>query len=70
MGFYDVEEKETPKKQSNEKYPFSKLEIGESFGIPNGMSVQSIRCLAYQRGETLGRKFKVSKTTRTVERKS
>ena len=51
-----------------EKYPFSQLELGESFPIPSGMTAQAMRCLAYQRGETMGRKFKVSKVSGTVER--
>lgn len=55
-------------KENKEKHPFSRLKVGESFEIPDGLSVQSMRCLAYQRGETLGMKFKVSKKTKTVER--
>ena len=53
---------------SSEKYPFSTLKIGESFSLPNSRVVQSIRSLAYQRGETLGRKFRVSALTLTVTR--
>ena len=56
--------KEEDKKKSNagvkEKYPFSELKVGQLFKIPEGKSVQSMRCLAYQRGVTLGKKFKVS----------
>lgn len=53
---------------NKEKHPFSTLEIGESFPIPEGISTQTMRCNSYQRGISLGRKFKVSHVTRTVER--
>ena len=43
-----------------EVYPFSELQVGQMFRIPDGKSVQSMRCLAYQRGISLKRKFKVS----------
>ena len=65
MSYFNFEEK---KKGNEEKHPFSQLEIGDSFEIPSGLKIQSMRCLAYQRGESLGMKFKVSKSTRTVER--
>lgn len=65
MSYFNFKEK---KKGIEEKHPFSTLEIGDSFEIPSGFKIQSMRCLAYQRGESLGMKFKVSKLTRTVER--
>lgn len=65
MSYFNFEE---AKKGNEEKHPFSQLEIGESFPIPVELNIQSMRALAYQRGESLGRKFKVSKVTRTVER--
>ena len=65
MSYFNFEEK---KKGNEEKHPFSALKIGVSFEIPSGLKIQSMRCLAYQRGESLGMKFKVSKSTRTVER--
>lgn len=73
MSYFDFPEKEIkiqkasevvrkqPKRRGvTETYPFSKLEVGECFEIPEGGSVQAMRCLAYQRGLALGRKFKVS----------
>ena len=51
---------ETKKRGVNEKYPFSKLEVGQGFKIPNDANIQSFRCLAYQRGKALGFKFSVS----------
>lgn len=51
---------EKRKRGVGEKYPFSKLEVGQGFKIPNDSNVQSFRCLAYQRGKALGWKFSVS----------
>ena len=64
---FSKRETKTAKCGVSEKYPFSKLEVGQGFEIPVGVSIQSMRCLAYQRGKTLGRKFAVS-TLGTVER--
>ena len=64
---FSVREVKKAKSGAVEKYPFSKLEVGQGFDIPSGVSIQSMRCLAYQRGKTLGRKFAVS-TLGTVER--
>ena len=51
-----------PKSGVAEKYPFSKLDIGQGFKIPDGKKVSSMRVLASARGKTLGRKFSVSAT--------
>ena len=67
---FDEDVKLDLKKKSGapEKYPFSKLEIGDSFPIPETTTITSMRTIAYQRGVALGRKFKVSVKTRIVER--
>ena len=58
-----------PKRRGvKEKYPFSKAKIGQGFKIPDGVSVESMRCLAYQRGKALGFTFQVSSYDRTVVR--
>lgn len=55
-----VEKKETIKSGRPEMYPFSKLEVGQGFKIPEGKNVESMRVLASTRGRSLGRKFSVS----------
>lgn len=62
MSYYEVEniDKKQKKRGVSEKYPFSKLDIGQGFKIPDGANIQSMRCSAYQRGKALGRKFAVS----------
>lgn len=58
-----------PKRRGvKEKYPFSKAKIGQGFKIPDDVSVESMRCLAYQRGKALGFTFQVSSYDRTVVR--
>lgn len=71
MGYFDTEEKAPIEKKTRgvkEKHPFSKLAVGESFSIPEGVHTLTMQCNAYQRGQRLGRKFKVDGTKRTVER--
>ena len=69
MSYFDFDEtKQKSKGGVAEKYPFSKLEVGQSFQWGDETNVFNMRASAYQRGVKLGRKFKVSAKTRTVER--
>ena len=54
------EEHKKAKSGVSEKYPFSKLEVGQGFKIPDDKKVSSMRVLASSRGIALGRKFSVS----------
>lgn len=63
--FYDIVtmsgiDKPEKKVGRSEKYPFSKLEIGQGFKLPDDKKISSMRVLASNRGKSLGRKFSVS----------
>lgn len=68
MSYFDFGNTEPKKKGKPEKYPFSTLEVGESFEIPDGTRIQSLRALAYQRGVNSNKVFSVSKLKMKVER--
>lgn len=54
------EQANKPKRGAAEKYPFSKLAIGQGFKMPDGTNIASMRVLASNRGKSLGFKFSVS----------
>ena len=68
MSYFDFDEPKKNKGGVKEKYPFSKLAVGESFQWGDETNIFNMRASAYQRGAKLGRKFSVCGKTRTVER--
>lgn len=46
--------------QGPSKYPWALMEIGDSFFVPNGDRVATVRQQAAKKGGQLGRKFTVS----------
>lgn len=56
------------KRGVKEKYPFSTLNIGDSFAWGDETNIFNMRASAYQRGIKLGRKFLVCNKTKTVKR--
>lgn len=59
----------TEKKINDAKYPFESIEVGEYFWFSErDISINTMRCRAYQRGVALGRKFSVNRREKTVER--
>lgn len=53
---------------SAEKYPWSKMEVDESFKIPKRVKISSMYTMASRNGRRLKRKFKVSAKQRRVWR--
>ena len=73
MSYFDfgIEEVETCKKKKagvKEKYPFSKLQVGQMFRFDPSMNINTMRCNAYQRGKALGYKLAVDGVDCTVTR--
>ena len=73
MSYFDfgIEEAETGKKKKSgvkEKYPFSKLQVGQMFRFDPSMNINTMRCNSYQRGKALGCKFAVDGVDCTVTR--
>lgn len=51
------------------RYPFELLEVGECFWFSEkDVSINTMRCRAYQRGASLGKKFSVNRKTKQVVR--
>ena len=73
MSFFNfpIESASEPRKKKagvKEKYPFSKLKVGQMFRFDPSMNINTMRCNAYQRGESLGYKFAVDGVDCTVTR--